>query len=415
MPPVDPADNEFLRAREAVLAANGGSPVLSLAGLVPEPPDLPPFTEVSAAVASAANPVRFLCELFGEQVLGEPAGRGAEPPIRLVGFPDHEDEPVDPWLLLSAAGLWIDSGAGIRAAVRHLQEAVRSWESRAGEPLSPGDVRIPDAADVGPFTYYGRLPPPSAWPESRVEPFLQASRKMLLKHVNGRPSGGRPRRGDSSGRRGHSATAGDDRRTMVAHARPPTLPQQIYRLTADPFQPWLEVADDAAASRLEALGRGRPLPEPWVPVAVRPFTRHPDDEGKALTDFPPMGFSVPVFSERAVDALRDLLAPHGEFLPLAGLPYVAFNVGHVIDALDEDRSKFTRIAAQGDQPGFIAQVTRFALRPEALGDVPIFRLASIPESEPFVTEAFRERARDAGLTGIRLEPVWPVAGPATTP
>jgi hypothetical protein len=255
MLPVDPAHIEFLRVREAVLAANGGSPVLSLAGLVPEPPDLSPFTAVSAAVASAADPVRFLCELFGEQVLGEPAGRGAEPPIRLVGFPDREDEPVDPWLLLPAAGLWIDSGAGIRTAVRHLQEAVRSWESLGGEPLSPGDVHVPDAADVGRFTYYGRLPPPSAWAESRVEPFLEASRKMLLKHVAGRQSGDRPRPGGSSRPRPHAATAGRD-------LRPPTLPQQIYRLTADPFQPWLEVADDAAASRLEALGRGRPLAEP---------------------------------------------------------------------------------------------------------------------------------------------------------
>jgi hypothetical protein len=140
-----------------------------------------------------------------------------------------------------------------------------------------------------------------------------------------------------------------------------------------------------------------------------------EDARRPLSDHPPLGAGVPVFSARAADALRDLLAPHGEFLPLAGVPCVAFQVTRVLDALDEARSGLSRVAGHAGHPGFVSQVTRFALRPEALGDAAIFRLASVPESEPFVTAAFRSRARAAGLTGMRLEPVWPVAGPATAP
>ena len=178
------------------------------------------------------------------------------------------------------------------------------------------------------------------------------------------------------------------------------MPERIHRLSADPDHPWLTVADPADQERLESLLSGRPMGAEWTPLAMRIDDAGPEGRSAELTDFPRVGCPVPVFSRRAADALRDLLLPHGELLPLAGVPCVAFNVTTVLDALDEQRSKLIRHA------GRVMQVRRFELRPEALG-APVFRLASIVRSDPFVTEEFRERVLAAGLTGVTTKPVWP--------
>jgi hypothetical protein len=180
---------------------------------------------------------------------------------------------------------------------------------------------------------------------------------------------------------------------------PPDVAPRIYRLGADPDFAWLDVADPDERARLEALSAGEPAAA-WAPVTVVRADRLPGDGERPLADLAPVGLPVPVFSLRAAEALGDLLAPHGELLPLAGLPYAAFNVTTVLDALDEQRSKLIRHA------GRVMQVSRFELRPERLG-APIFRLATIPRSDPFVTEAFRERVLAAGLTGVTTKPVWP--------
>lgn len=70
------------------------------------------------------------------------------------------------------------------------------------------------------------------------------------------------------------------------------------------------------------------LAEVWEPLKVKGRIR-------AWNDFP-MLMHIPAFSQRAVDALRDMLEPHGELLPLIYEhgTYWAYNLRTVVDIVD---------------------------------------------------------------------------------
>lgn len=123
--------------------------------------------------------------------------------------------------------------------------------------------------------------------------------------------------------------------------------------------------------------------------------------GKPTSDFPTLG-TVPVFSERALDALLDLLVENGEILPLdcCGEKYFAYNTTRRLDALDEERSILVRF-----DTGRIMDVRAYEFFPERLGTAAVFRLPQL-RARSFVTDAFARRIDDAGLTGFGLRQVW---------
>src|SRR5438552_3879714 len=61
-----------------------------------------------------------------------------------------------------------------------------------------------------------------------------------------------------------------------------------------------------------------------------------------VNDYPCIGLRIPTFSYRAVSALRDLLEPNGELLPLDSDEgpdaFWAYNTTTVADVLDRERS-----------------------------------------------------------------------------
>ena len=92
----------------------------------------------------------------------------------------------------------------------------------------------------------------------------------------------------------------------------------------------------ALTSTLARRTRGRnwtvpPLAPFWTPQRVigqvRPFN-----------DYPCVDLIVPAFSRKAVDALRNLLEPNGELLPLVAEvgEYFAYNITTVADILDQN-------------------------------------------------------------------------------
>ena len=138
-----------------------------------------------------------------------------------------------------------------------------------------------------------------------------------------------------------------------------------------------------------------PLGPTWVPVRLKL-----ENKELPLTDTPGLLPSCPVFSRRAVDALRPLLEANAEILPVdcQDGEYYLINVTRVIDALDAKRTRF-----QDYPDGTTGRILEHAFLLERLSEATIFKLP-IYASEVYVTERFTKAVRDAGLTGFKFIP-----------
>lgn len=140
----------------------------------------------------------------------------------------------------------------------------------------------------------------------------------------------------------------------------------------------------------------------WKPIEVVGRVRK-------FNDYPCVDASIPAFSERAVEVLRDFLEPNGELLPLSSSlgRYFAYNVTTVADVLDQTRSKINLM-----YESFIAsRIDRYEFIASKLAGLSIFR---IPEQymAVYVTEAFAARVRDRGLHGLDMCKLWPLPSTA---
>ncbi len=133
---------------------------------------------------------------------------------------------------------------------------------------------------------------------------------------------------------------------------------------------------------------GTPMKLPWtdVQMAWDPASRSPKGDFNLM-------LSVPTFSSRAIDTLRDLLEGNGEILPTRceGEPWFFFNVTRVIDALDESRSEVCTYLGTPE----IMAIDRYAFFAEKLIGITIFKIPHC--RRVFVTDAFVERVKSAGL------------------
>lgn len=125
---------------------------------------------------------------------------------------------------------------------------------------------------------------------------------------------------------------------------------------------------------------------------------------------------MPVFSDRAAEALGDLLDGRGEWLELdiSGGPqdYRLFNITRLSDVLDEDASDI----AYGDDGVRILWIDRWAVHPELLAQETIFKLARDPAPEQYVTDVVRDRIEQSGLTGFWWRSrLFPPTGPPPAP
>lgn len=122
-------------------------------------------------------------------------------------------------------------------------------------------------------------------------------------------------------------------------------------------------------------------------------------------DFPTIGFNVPAFSRRAVDALRDLLEPNGEILPLVSDvgEYYAYNVTTIADVLDVERSDIT----WGLDYKYASWISRHEFHADRLEGLSIFRLQQ-KTTFYYVTDVFVDRIREHRLNGFDVEKLWPL-------
>ncbi|HEX2207713.1 MAG TPA: DUF1629 domain-containing protein [Longimicrobium sp.] len=161
---------------------------------------------------------------------------------------------------------------------------------------------------------------------------------------------------------------------------------------------WLTLVRESDFNVLSDLD-GSPVSTDWVALTAEWI----DDDlnaGKPKSDFPTLG-ATPVFSQRAVDELFDVLVENGELLPLSvddGTYYV-YNTTRIIDALDEERSSVVRFST-----GEVMRIAKYVFRDDA-AFLPIFRL---PQSrvKVFVTGPFVDRVKASALTGFDFRLVW---------
>jgi len=149
---------------------------------------------------------------------------------------------------------------------------------------------------------------------------------------------------------------------------------------------------------------GRAIGGAWWHPRIEILREVPRDYDLLPGDFPSLGGIIPVFSQKAVSALRDLLEENGELLPLVcdEGEYFAYNVTRIVDALDEKQSSVDRFAT-----GNIMGISRYHLQSTALDSLTIFKLPQSARVETYVTDTFVDRASKGGLVGFDFQRIWP--------
>ena len=143
---------------------------------------------------------------------------------------------------------------------------------------------------------------------------------------------------------------------------------------------------------------GTPVGDGWRPLAAL----WDAEDGLPIPDIGSL--HAPALTERARDALGDLLRDRAELLPLSvedGPDASLVNVTHVSDALDEERSEIKRFSN-----GRFMRALRYAFDPDALAGHTFFKLAQRPAAGVYVTGAVVARIHEAGLTGADMRQVW---------
>ncbi len=135
----------------------------------------------------------------------------------------------------------------------------------------------------------------------------------------------------------------------------------------------------------------------WEPIRVLGRVR-------PYNDFPSMGLSYPVFSQRAVDVLRDILEANGELLPLTSTvgSYFLYNCTTIADIIDLQRSKVDFL-----NKFTILEIDNMQVYEDRLNGLSIFQIKSYP-GRCFVVDSVAHRIREAKLEGIELRKIWPL-------
>ena len=192
---------------------------------------------------------------------------------------------------------------------------------------------------------------------------------------------------------------------------------EIFKLVKDLENPAFD-GFDFAESTISILGNELPdydfkLKDEytlcWQTVSLKAKWKPQKVTGRVrpFNDFPCIGITtdVPIFSQRAINALGPFLESSGEILPLISPigKYYAYNLTARSHALDPTCSRMTFIA--GKETAHRIDYYCFS---ETKVTSAIFRIQEQPKPI-YVTDSFRDRALEAGLNGFCFVKVWPLA------
>jgi hypothetical protein len=164
---------------------------------------------------------------------------------------------------------------------------------------------------------------------------------------------------------------------------------------------WINCCDGADYEIFDSFD-GSPRRDTWTPVQVRRVRASPQ-QAFIRSDFPWLGDHALMFRQPALDALRQMLLPNGEILPLATedmTPLYVLNVTRIIDALDLKRSEIIRFPGS-DRIMLIRSAVMFE---PLVRSVDVFRLPH-RASSTYVSNRFVQTVQECGLEGIEFHPV----------
>lgn len=145
---------------------------------------------------------------------------------------------------------------------------------------------------------------------------------------------------------------------------------------------------------------GRSQKANWVPLKVK---RMEPEKGLALGDAP--GFTIPVFSRRALNILSSIISESSEILELItdDGEYYGINVTAVLDVIDYSKSEY-RTYSDGKR---IMAFKKYAfLQNPELSKHNIFKITDEPTRRAFVSDRFKNMVEENGLTGFKFKLVW---------
>jgi hypothetical protein len=136
----------------------------------------------------------------------------------------------------------------------------------------------------------------------------------------------------------------------------------------------------------------------WKPWKLKLY------RNRKKSDYPHFLSGFPVFSEKALTCIRDLLSDKLDILPLdcdKG-KYSIVNIYSKIDCINYDNSQCTKF-----ESGHVREFHKFAFKHSKLIGEHIFKIPEIVGmSMVFVSDEFRERVVSNGLVGFNFMEVW---------
>lgn len=129
---------------------------------------------------------------------------------------------------------------------------------------------------------------------------------------------------------------------------------------------------------------------------------------RSYVDLSKISLVHPVYSERAISVLRDLLEPNGELLPIitdAGT-YFVFNVLKISNALDRNLSQIP-FPPPSSNKETANGIDFHVFNSDELTGHAIFRVREWP-SPVYVTDEYKKRVEAASLNGFCFNKVWPL-------
>jgi hypothetical protein len=144
--------------------------------------------------------------------------------------------------------------------------------------------------------------------------------------------------------------------------------------------------------------KGIPL-ESWEGITLKAGKK-----GKTQ-DYAFFGGGVPVFNNRSLTALEDLMKGNVQLLDLKvkkyDMEFKFVNVTNVIDAIDYSKS-----IARRSLSGKLTSFEKISFLPESVADQNIFKIPEMPVTPVFVSDRFKNTVEFAKLKGFDFIEVW---------
>lgn len=159
------------------------------------------------------------------------------------------------------------------------------------------------------------------------------------------------------------------------------------------------IITDQSFNKLLKSFNGEKIKNEWTPIAVNAMYGN-----RAFSNCPGFAPHIPVFDDKAVSELSDILKDEAEILPLnfEHGNFYAINVIDVLDCIDYKNSEY-KTFRDGRR---IMRFTKYSFVESIVKGHNIFKIKDEPLKRPFVSDDFKNIVQASGLTGFKFELAW---------